>query len=255
MSGAYDNVSHERLLHNIKKLGLGHWILWVRSFLQGRSTRVKLPRFLSESIPTPIGIPQGSPISSILFLLFNAPLVRGYTLDLLRCEEYTRAFRWVDDVCVLARRHTAKFAPNKFELIHFSNPRIPLTTTAITTATTTPPPAQSQRPPSPSSSDIYEFRQTILPSPHTKYLSVWLDKYLDFTTHRNKAPRGRITNGDAEDLPSGGHTAALLGPNRLVQPSEWECSSDRAVASDQEFHKNPKMCGADDQRRLTSNYY
>ncbi|KAJ5195541.1 uncharacterized protein N7498_008979 [Penicillium cinerascens] len=29
-------------------------------------------------------------------------------------------------------------------------------------------------------------QQTILPSPHAKYLGVWLDKHLDFTTHRSK---------------------------------------------------------------------
>lgn len=152
-------------------------------------------------------IPQGSPISPMLFLLFNTPLVRGCTLPSLPCGGHAYAFGWVDDVCIVmtsesyarnieileksfgkaaiwAKRHSAKFAPDKFELIHFSNPRQPAPT------------AWTPRAPR----DIYEFHaeegddqmplqlpdQLIAPSPHAKYLGVWLDKQPDFITHRNK---------------------------------------------------------------------
>ena len=46
VAGAYDNVSHERLLHNIKRLRLGHFASWIASSLSGRSTRIKLPGYL-----------------------------------------------------------------------------------------------------------------------------------------------------------------------------------------------------------------
>jgi hypothetical protein len=146
MAGAYDMVSHERLLHNMAQMGLGMLVPWVRSFLTDRSTRIKLPNgYLSEAFPTPTGIPQGSPISPILFLLFNAPLVRACTTRNVHGE--TRAYGWVDDVCMVAvsnsyeqntwvlesalqradkwaRKSAAKFAPDKFELIHFKNPTV-----------------------------------------------------------------------------------------------------------------------------------
>lgn len=55
--GVYDNVSHERLLYNIKKLRLGHLGLWIVSFLSNRSTRIKLPGYLSDSFLTATSIP------------------------------------------------------------------------------------------------------------------------------------------------------------------------------------------------------
>ncbi|KAJ5638941.1 hypothetical protein N7528_001331 [Penicillium herquei] len=149
VSGAYDNVSHTRLLHNMRRLGLGHFAPWTASFLADRRTRIKLPGYVSDIFATSTGIPQGSPISPILFLLFNAPLVRACSLTGADGDGRTCGYGWVDDVAVIAvsscyrrnvemlqaalgqadtwaRRHAAKFAPDKFELIHFTNPLLPL---------------------------------------------------------------------------------------------------------------------------------
>ena len=143
VAGAYDNISHERLLYNIKRLRLGQFVPWIASFLSNRSTRIKLPGYLSDSFPTPTGIPQGSPVSPILFLLFNAPLITACSLRTGIAQSIS--FGWVDEVAALvesesyytntitpekildkanlwARRHTARFAPDKFDLIHFTNP-------------------------------------------------------------------------------------------------------------------------------------
>ena len=100
VAGAYDNVSHKRLLHNMKQMGLSKLVPWVEAFLTGRSTRIRLPGHLSDAFSTPTGIPQGSPISPILFLLFNAPLVKSCSLP--TGYGWTEAFGWVDDVCIVA---------------------------------------------------------------------------------------------------------------------------------------------------------
>lgn len=212
VAGAYDMVSYERLLYNMQQMGLGILTPWVQSFLTGRSTRIKLPNgYLSDAFPTLTGIPQGLLISPILFLLFNAPLVRACTLRGLYYGE-SEAYGWVDDVCILAisnsyeenvrllekalqraaswaSKHAAKFAPDKFELIHFNNPKA--TTTTIHEA-------------SPQNIDIWEVPDNLsghdgmpviipgdmptvlVPLNTAKYLGVWLDKYLNFTTHRKK---------------------------------------------------------------------
>jgi hypothetical protein len=69
VSGAYDNVSKERLLHNLRKRRVSHEIVdWVASFLTSRSTSLKLQEYSDPSTPIQTGIPQGSPISPILYL-------------------------------------------------------------------------------------------------------------------------------------------------------------------------------------------
>lgn len=46
-----------------------------RKLLTNRSTSVTIERCTSENLAVNAGIPQGSPISPILFLFFNAPLI------------------------------------------------------------------------------------------------------------------------------------------------------------------------------------
>jgi len=66
ITGAFDNVSHTRLLHNLKKRRIGgNMANWILSFLSDRSTIISLPEFISEVFKTGTGIPQGSPISPI----------------------------------------------------------------------------------------------------------------------------------------------------------------------------------------------
>ncbi|OQD93993.1 hypothetical protein PENVUL_c163G00911 [Penicillium vulpinum] len=195
VAGAYNIVSHRRLLFNMRQLGLGGLV--------------------PEAFPAPTGIPQGSPISPILFLLFNKPLVSVCHRILPYGE--SEGFGWVDDVCILAtsdsyeentwilekalqkagrwaRRHAAKFAPDKFELIHFKNPRAEKGP-SLNTATYDPADIW-EIPPAPEGHDgmpviISGTAETpiptiLAPTVAAKYLGVWLDKSLDFTTHRKK---------------------------------------------------------------------
>ena len=139
VSGAYDNVSHERLLHNLKKRRLGQLVPWVKSFLSNRSTKIRMPEGISGQFSTPTGIPQGSPISPILYLVYNADLIEN-------CGSGVTSNGWVDDVCFMAKgdsehettrklrsacrkadqwakMHASVFDPKKYALVHFVNTR------------------------------------------------------------------------------------------------------------------------------------
>ncbi|KAI9035641.1 putative RNA-directed DNA polymerase from transposon X-element [Aspergillus affinis] len=72
VAGAFDNVSHIRLLHNLHMIGLGFFAGWLKSFLSNRSTRLQLPGYLSNLILIPTRILQGSPISPIAHLDYHS---------------------------------------------------------------------------------------------------------------------------------------------------------------------------------------
>ena len=143
LGGAFDNVSHERLLHIMQNAGFPPWITHaIKCFLTERRTKIAFSGFESDWIPTRAGIPQGSPLSPILFLFFISELLATFE----RPDNGTMAFGFVDDTnlvtwgrsaqancrrletahsrCIAwAKRHGARFAPDKYQLIHFTRRR------------------------------------------------------------------------------------------------------------------------------------
>ena len=60
VSGAFDNVSHERLIHNMRKRGLPIEITdWIASYLTDRKTRIKLMRESATSSTSQQGSRKG----------------------------------------------------------------------------------------------------------------------------------------------------------------------------------------------------
>ncbi|KAJ6436234.1 reverse transcriptase [Purpureocillium lavendulum] len=118
VSGAFDNISHRRLLHNLRKR--------------------RVDETTSEPYQLTTGEPQGSPLSPILYLFYNADL-----LDRCNQADDTAATGFIDDVAILAwantteetckllqtalhaaedwaSSHASVFAPDKFQLTHFT---------------------------------------------------------------------------------------------------------------------------------------
>ena len=140
VSGAFDRVLRGRLVHEMRRRGVLRSICgWVDSFMLDRRTTLAFDDQESEAFDLPGGIPQGSPLSPILFLFYNAELLE-------RCERRdlrVSAVGFVDDVNLIAygdstedncrslqevhrecmewaRRYGARFAPEKYELMHFT---------------------------------------------------------------------------------------------------------------------------------------
>ena len=189
ISGAYDHVSTERLLWILQRKGLPEWIIkYVKNFMQGRRTRVAFDGYESEWVQTNSGIPQGSPISPILFLFFISELLEG----IQSVEEKQLGVGFVDDINIItwgdsaqenckrleeahgkcmdwSRRHGSKFAPDKYKLIHFTRRR---------------------RDPNgdlASAIKIKGFSEEIKPETKLRVLGVWLDPKMNWKEHTKVA--------------------------------------------------------------------
>jgi hypothetical protein len=68
---AFDKVPYERLLAKLKSLGIGGNLLtWLREWLKNRVQKVVINDEASEWIQVTSGVPQGSVIGPILFIVY-----------------------------------------------------------------------------------------------------------------------------------------------------------------------------------------
>ena len=94
-SAAFDRVNHRGLVHKLKALGIGGGLLSViTNFLSGRVQRVVVDGCFSSYVDVVSGVPQGSVLGPLLFIL--------YTADLFSVVE-NELFNYADDSTLVAR--------------------------------------------------------------------------------------------------------------------------------------------------------
>ena len=135
IKGAFDHVAMDKLLGTMQRLRLApNLVSWVRSFLSDRQLRLSFDGQTENFQPVETGIPQGSPVSPILFLI--------YIRDLFR-EKSCLVLSYIDDISLtvsstslkknirilekeakslynLASINEIEFDLDKTELIHFT---------------------------------------------------------------------------------------------------------------------------------------
>ena len=148
VAGAFNNVHHKRLLHNLKKRKVPTIIVrWVENFLNGRATQLRFNGALSDIIATEAGIPQGSPMSPLLYMYYNADLLEvpgtnnlrlgfiddiAYGIQGLLAEDNARRLKkMLEDAEKWRWKHGARFETTKYVLVHYTRRRTAETTASI----------------------------------------------------------------------------------------------------------------------------
>ncbi|PWI65215.1 hypothetical protein PCL_07265 [Purpureocillium lilacinum] len=104
VKGAYNGVCKERLIQRLRARGIPEALLhWVEAFCSDRTATILINGQVSEERNLPqAGLPQGSPLSPVLFLFFNADLVQR------RIDCHGGAMAFVDDFSAWVAGPTAQ---------------------------------------------------------------------------------------------------------------------------------------------------
>lgn len=96
---AFDSVSHNELLFKLWHVGItGHLWLWFKAYLMGRHHYVYYEGCVSSSLPVLSGVPQGSVLGPLLFLI--------YVNDIPTSVNYSSVYLFADDTKLLKVLHS-----------------------------------------------------------------------------------------------------------------------------------------------------
>ena len=135
ISKAFDRVWHAGLLHKLQAADvLGNLLRWFNSYLTNRKQCVILPAVQSKWNYVRAGVPQGSILGPLLFLLYINDIVKDIGSNIRLFADDTSVYIIIDDpvaaaellnldldkITKWAKEWLVKFNPNKTESLLIS---------------------------------------------------------------------------------------------------------------------------------------
>lgn len=94
-SKAFDTLSHSKLISSLENIGVrGPILKWFISYLKNRQILIKINDTCSNLYYCNTGVPQGSILGPILYLI--------YVNEMVNCLSYCQAFLYADDTVLLS---------------------------------------------------------------------------------------------------------------------------------------------------------
>ena len=139
-SKAFDKVAHNRLLFKLDRCGIqGRHLKWIESFLGSRTQVVVVDGMSSEPLPVTSGVPQGSVLGPVLFLLYINDITCNITSSIRLFADDTIIYRPIRDendhlelqkdltrLEKWSRDWQMEFHPSKCNIMTISRSRSPL---------------------------------------------------------------------------------------------------------------------------------
>ena len=95
-SKAFDKVDHGIVLHKLRSI-TGSLGFWFHQFLTNRTQFVRLPGGISHDSPVLSGVPQGTVLGPLLFLIMISDIDDGVTSSIISFADDTRLYASISD--------------------------------------------------------------------------------------------------------------------------------------------------------------